>query len=47
MIKSKRCAGHVATMEETRGAFKILIDKSIGKKPLGRSSYKWKGNIAS
>ena len=31
-----RLAGHVARMEESRGAFKILTDKHTGKKPLGR-----------
>ena len=38
MIKSRRLrwAGHVARMEEGRGAFKILTGKSAGKRPLGR-----------
>ena len=27
-----KCAGHVARMEEVRGAFKILPGKPIGKK---------------
>ena len=31
-----RWAGHVARMEEGRSAFKILTDKSTGKRPLGR-----------
>ena len=31
-----RWAGHVARMEEGRSAFKILTDKPIGKRPLGR-----------
>ena len=29
-------AGHVARMEESRSAFKILPGKPIGKRPLGR-----------
>ena len=38
MIKSRRMkwAGHVARMEESWSAFKILIDKLTGKRPLGR-----------
>ena len=31
-----RWAGHVARIEVSRSAFKILTDKPIGKKPLGR-----------
>ena len=39
VIKSRRLrwAGHVAGMEEGRSAFKILIDKATGKRPVGRS----------
>ena len=38
MIKSRRLrwAGHVARMEEGKSALKILIDKPVGKRPLGR-----------
>ena len=38
VIKSRRLrwAGHVARMEEGRGAFKILTGKPTGKRPLGR-----------
>jgi hypothetical protein len=38
VIKSRRlrCTGHVARMEEVRSAFKILTNKPIGNKPLGR-----------
>jgi hypothetical protein len=38
MIKSKRMrwAGHVARMGETRNAYKILVGKPEGKRPLGR-----------
>ena len=37
-IKSRRLrlAGHVATMEEGRNAFKILTGTPAGKRPLGR-----------
>ena len=32
-------------MEEGRSAFKILIDKSTGKRPLGRPRRRWEDNI--
>ena len=37
VIKSRRLrwAGHVAKMEESRSAFKILIGKPTGKRPSG------------
>jgi len=46
-IKSRRLrwAGHVARMEEGRSAFKILIDKPTGKRPLGRPRRRWEDNI--
>jgi len=31
-----RWAGHVACMEERRGACRILVEKPEGKRPLGR-----------
>jgi hypothetical protein len=38
MIKSRRMrwAGHVARMGETRNAYRILVGKPEGKRPLGR-----------
>ena len=47
MIKSRRLrwAGHVARMEEARNAFKILIGKPTGKRPLGRPRRGWEDNI--
>jgi len=32
-------------MEEGRNAFKILIGKRTGKKPIGRHSRRWEDNI--
>ena len=32
-------------MEEGRGAFKILAEKSTGKRPLGRPRRRWEENI--
>jgi hypothetical protein len=31
-----RWAGHVARMEEKRNAYRILVGKSEGKRPLGK-----------
>ena len=47
LIKFKRLrwAGHIARMEEGRNAFIILIGSPIGKRPLGRPSYRWEDNI--
>ena len=38
-------AAHVAKMEESRSAFKILTGKRTGKWPLGRSRLRWEVNI--
>jgi hypothetical protein len=45
MIKSRRMkwAGHVARMAEKRNADRILVEKSEGKRPLGRC--RWEDNI--
>ena len=47
VIKSRRLrwAGHVATMEEGRSAFKILTGKPTGKRPLGRPRRRLEDNI--
>ena len=47
MIKSRKLkwAGNVARMEEGRIAFKILIGKPTGKRPLGRPRRRWEDNI--
>ena len=36
-----RWAGHVARMEDSRNAFKIVTGKSTGKRPLGKPSRRW------
>ena len=43
--KHTKWAGHVARIEEGRGAFKILTGKPTGKRPLGRPRRRWEGNI--
>jgi hypothetical protein len=47
MIKSKRMrwAGHVARMGETRNAYRIMVGKPEGKRPLGRPRRRWGDNI--
>ena len=47
MIKSIRLrwAGHVARMEESGSALKILTGKPTGKRPLGRPRRRWEDNI--
>jgi hypothetical protein len=47
MIKSrrKRWAGHVARLRETRNAYRILVRKPEGKRPLGRPRRRWVVNI--
>jgi hypothetical protein len=47
MIKGRRMrwAGHVARMEEKRNAYRILVGKPEGKRPLGRPRRRWVDNI--
>jgi hypothetical protein len=47
MMKSKRMrwAGHVARMGEKRNAYRLLVVKPEGKRPLGRPRRRWVDNI--
>jgi hypothetical protein len=47
MIKSRRLrwAGHVARMGERRGAYRALVGKREGRRPLGRPRRRWEDNI--
>jgi hypothetical protein len=47
MIKSGRMrwAVHVARMIEKRNAYRILVEKAEGKRPLGRPKRRWEDNI--
>jgi hypothetical protein len=47
VIKSRRMrwAGHVARMGESRRAYRVLVGKAEGKRPLGRLRPKWEDNI--
>jgi hypothetical protein len=47
MMKSKRMrlAGHVARIWEKRTAYRILVGKPEGKRPLRRPRHRWENNI--
>ena len=47
MIKLRiiRWAGHVAFMGERRGAYRVLVRKPEGKRPLGSPRHRWEDNI--
>jgi hypothetical protein len=38
-------AGHVARIGEKRNAYRILVGKSEGRRPLGRPRSRWVDNI--
>jgi hypothetical protein len=46
MMKSRRMkwAGHVAPMGEKRNAYRVLMGKRGGKRPIGRSIRRWEDN---
>jgi hypothetical protein len=39
--RSMRWAGHVARMGEKRNAYRLLMGKPEGKRPLGRPRHRW------
>jgi hypothetical protein len=47
VIKSRRmrCVGHVACMGERRGAYRVLVGKPEGQRPVGRPRCRWEDNI--
>jgi hypothetical protein len=47
MIRSRRMrwAGHVARMWVKRNAYRLLVGKPDGKRPLGRPKHRWVDNI--
>jgi hypothetical protein len=47
IIKSRRMrwAGHVSRMGEKRNAYRLLVGKPEGKRPLGRPRRRWVDNI--
>jgi hypothetical protein len=45
VLRRMRWAGHVARMGEKWNAYSILMEKTEGKRPLGRPKRKWVENI--
>jgi hypothetical protein len=43
--RKMRWAGHVARKREVRGAYKILVGRPEGRRPLGRPRRRWEDNI--
>ena len=46
-LKSRRLrlAGHIAPMEQSRSAYRVLVGNPEEKRPLGRSRHRWEGNM--
>jgi hypothetical protein len=44
-LRRLRWVGHVARMWERRGAYRDMVWKPEGRRPLGRLRHKWVGNI--
>jgi hypothetical protein len=47
IIKARRMrwAGHVARIGEKRNAYRLLVGKTEGRRPLGRPRRRWLNNI--
>ena len=47
VVNSRRMiwAGHIARVGEKRGAYRVLVGKPEGKRPLGRPRHRWEDNI--
>jgi hypothetical protein len=45
MSRRMRWVGHVARMWENRNAYRLLVGKPEGKRPLGRPIHRWVDNI--
>jgi hypothetical protein len=47
VIKSRRMrwVGHVACMGDGRDAYRVLMGRPEGKRPLGRPRFRWEDNI--
>jgi hypothetical protein len=40
-----RCPGHIARVGKRRGAYRVLVGKPEGKRPLGRYRRRWEDSI--
>jgi hypothetical protein len=47
VIKSRRLrwTGHVALVGKRRSAYRVLVGKPEGRRPLGRSRHRWEDNM--
>jgi hypothetical protein len=43
-LRKMRWAGHVARMGEKRNAYRLLVGKAEGKRPVGRPRCRWVDN---
>jgi hypothetical protein len=44
-LRRMRWTGHIASMGEKRGAYRILVGRAEGRRPLERPRHRWEGNI--
>jgi hypothetical protein len=44
-LRKVRWVGHVLCMGDRRGAYRVLVGKPEGKRPLGRPSGRWEDEI--
>ena len=44
-LRRLRWAGYVAHMQQSRNAYRVLMEKREGKRPLGRPRCRWEDNI--
>jgi hypothetical protein len=40
-----RKVGHMACTENRKGAYRVLVRRPEGKRPLGRHRYRWEDNV--
>ena len=45
VIESRKWAGHVTRMGESRGVYRMLVEKPEVKRPFRRPSRRWEDNI--
>jgi len=44
-LRRMRWVGHVSHMGESRGIYRVLVEKPEGTTPLGRPRFRWEDNI--
>ena len=44
-LRIMRWAGHVASMGERKGIYRVLVGKPEGKRILGRPRHRWRDNM--